>query len=354
MIISNKDLYLAPKDEIIDKEYEEINQEISKVLLNMNEEKEPNFNLNFIQKDNDEIKNKNENNSFFDNSIDSKETKYSINSSKTISHFPQSKYDSNVNSIYYQNVNFINQNDNIINKNNTFVNNCNFKFNFNQNNFFSPNTKYEKNNLFSYSKLIPKSHKRNLDNIENPKNIIHLDNILKLKDKRTTLIIRNIPNKYNLLLLIEELNINFSLKYDILYLPLDYINNSNLGFGFINFIDPIHIIYFYNEFFNKKWNFINSGKRCQIAYSKIQGRKEFIKYINKKLDISINSNFNYDVYNNFYIYNNNYFILNNPEKIKQEIEIPINYYSPFLNYYPYSSCHQKNEKVFVVDKYYNI
>ena len=218
MIISNKDLYLAPKDEIIDKEYEEINQEISKVLLNMNEEEEPNFNLNFIQKDNDEIKNKNENNSFFDNSIDSKETKYSINSSNTISHFPQSKYDSNVNSIYYQNINFINQNDNIINKNNIFVNNCNFKFNFNQNNFFSPNTKYEKNNLFSYSKFIPKNQKRNLDNIENPKNIIHLDNILKLKDKRTTLIIRNIPNKYNLLLLIEELNINFSLKYDILYL----------------------------------------------------------------------------------------------------------------------------------------
>ena len=345
MIISNKDLYLAPKDEIIDKEYEEINQEISKVLLNMNEEKEPNFNLNFIQKDNDEIKNKNENNSFFDNSIDSKETKYSINSSNTISHFPQSKYDSNVNSIYYQNINFINQNDNIINKNNIFVNNCNFKFNFNQNNFFSPNTKYEKNNLFSYSKFIPKNQKRNLDNIENPKNIIHLDNILKLKDKRTTLIIRNIPNKYTIKLLTKEINQHFYGKFDVIYLPLDYINKTNLGYGFINFIDPIHIIYFYDEFIGKKWNNFNSDKKCNLAYAKIQGKNEILKYIYKKNNTNIITSIGS---------NNHIFYLENCQIICNEIEIPFKYYISFINYYPYSVCHKKNEQVFVVDKYFEI
>jgi hypothetical protein len=73
--------------------------------------------------------------------------------------------------------------------------------------------------------------------------------------------IRNIPNKYSLINLNDEIKRAFKGKYDMLYLPLDYNNNNcNLGFAFINFIDPFHIIYFFDEFRGRKWNKFNSEK----------------------------------------------------------------------------------------------
>ena len=122
-------------------------------------------------------------------------------------------------------------------------------------------------------------------------NIINIDNIISNKDKRTTLIIRNIPNKYTIALLLTELNINFKNKFDVIYLPQDKINNTNLGYGFINFINPLHLILFYEKFMGKKWNFFNSQKRCFLAYSNNQGKSVLINYILKKLGIkSFNNN----------------------------------------------------------------
>jgi hypothetical protein len=158
--------------------------------------------------------------------------------------------------------------------------------------------------------------------------------------------IRHIPNRYNLNLLMNEINNKFSEKYDVLYLPLDITNNSNLGFGFINFKNPIHILYFFSEFNNKKWNHFNSGKRCQIVYAKTQGKKDLIKYIQRKNGINIFSNNNSCKYNCFYIQNDSL-------DLRGDIEIPINYYNVFKNYYPYSLCHKKDESTFIVDKYYN-
>ena len=34
--------------------------------------------------------------------------------------------------------------------------------------------------------------------------------------------IKNIPNKYNSISLLEEINVNFNGKYDFFYLPLDF------------------------------------------------------------------------------------------------------------------------------------
>ena len=111
--------------------------------------------------------------------------------------------------------------------------------------------------------------------------MINLDNILKGKDKRTTLIIRNIPIRYSISILIKELNNKFYRKFDVVYLPKDYTNDFNLGFGFINFIEPIHLVAFCYKYEGKKWNCFNSHKRCQLAYSKYQGKNDLIKYIYK-------------------------------------------------------------------------
>ena len=72
----------------------------------------------------------------------------------------------------------------------------------------------------------------NKENFDSPKNIIHIENIIRGKDKRTTLIIRNIPNRYTLTLLLKEIYANYYRKIGVVYLPQEYINNSNLGFGY--------------------------------------------------------------------------------------------------------------------------
>ena len=256
----------------------------------------------------------------------------------------------NLNNINFQNQPFVNNDANLINaKLNYIINNnplnnninvINYNNNINNNQIFLNNN----NNLFSFP-TISERGVPGLYNLDSPKNIINLDNILKSRDKRTTLIIRNIPNKYTISLLLDELNKNFEHKFDIVYLPQDYINNSNLGFGFINFTNFMHLILFYDEFSGKKWNCFNSKKRCQLAYSKYQGRNELIKYILTKLGISSLDNNNENIKKSFFI--------NNNKIITPKIEMPIKYYNNFISFYPYSLCHNKDDEVFVVDKYYN-
>ena len=267
----------------------------------------------------------------------------------------------NMNNNYYFNNNFLN-NMNIINCNNNLnLNNLNQNFNMminknnNEMNHIIPNLQNINNGINNNNQnqgfcSIPKGNSptpnSSKENVDSPKNIIHIDNILKSKDKRTTLIIRNIPNRYTISLLLEEINKNYSGKYDVIYLPQDYVNNSNLGFGFINFLDHMYLVMFYEEFVGKKWNCFNSNKRCQLAYSKYQGKNELIKYIHKKLGISSHYNNNENLKKSFYI--------NTDDKYSRpQIEIPIKYYNNFISYFPFSLYHKKDDKLFVVDKFYN-
>ena len=43
-----------------------------------------------------------------------------------------------------------------------------------------------------------------------------------LEDGRTTLMIKNIPNKYDQNLMLETLKINYKNKFDFFYLPIDF------------------------------------------------------------------------------------------------------------------------------------
>ena len=355
MIIGNHNLNYNSDTENKDNDFEEINQEISKALTDMKEE---NINKN------------NENNSSL-NLLDSEEINNSYNSdisnlSLSNKSSPHLNYKNNYfnlgyninNNMLNNSFNFYNSNKNLNNLSISFqldyLNNSftvpsyspNFMFLNNNNNINNNIKQYFENDFGKLNYNNNNNNNKNIECLDSPKNIIHLDNVLKLKDKRTTIMIRHIPNRYNLNLLMNEINKKFSEKYDVLYLPLDITNNSNLGFGFINFKNSIHILYFCSEFNNKKWNHFNSGKRCQIVYSKTQGKKELIKYIQRKNGINIFSNNNSCKYNCFYIQNDSL-------DLRGDIEIPINYYNVFKNYYPYSLCHKKDESTFIVDKYYN-
>mmetsp|Transcript_46646 Transcript_46646/g.101762 ORF Transcript_46646/g.101762 Transcript_46646/m.101762 type:complete len:492 (-) Transcript_46646:39-1514(-) len=54
-------------------------------------------------------------------------------------------------------------------------------------------------------------------------------------DTRTTVMLRNIPNKYSRDMLVDRLNEDMKGHFDFLYLPIDFKNKCNVGYGFINF-----------------------------------------------------------------------------------------------------------------------
>ena len=130
------------------------------------------------------------------------------------------------------------------------------------------------NFVFEAMDLSEPTQSKGKKHLDDAVNRINIENILKGKDKRTTLMIRHIPNKYNLYTFLEDINMDFKGTYDVFYLPIDYKNNCNLGFAFINFVDPMHILGFYNAFRGNKWRRFKSDKICELAYAKFQGKEE--------------------------------------------------------------------------------
>lgn len=61
------------------------------------------------------------------------------------------------------------------------------------------------------------------------------------EDARTTVMVKNIPNKYTQRNLLDLIDGNYAGKYDFFYLPIDFKNKCNLGYAFINFRNPTSI-----------------------------------------------------------------------------------------------------------------
>lgn len=107
---------------------------------------------------------------------------------------------------------------------------------------------------------------------------LSLDKIETGTDDRTTLMIRNIPNKYTQRNLLELIDVNHKGTYDFFYLPIDFKNKCNLGYAFINFKQPVHIPGFFKDFANKRWEKFNSEKVCVVSYARIQGQTGLINH----------------------------------------------------------------------------
>ena len=90
------------------------------------------------------------------------------------------------------------------------------------------------------------------------------------EDKRTTLMIKNIPNKYTQKMLLTTIDEKFRGTYDFFYLPIDFKNKCNVGYAFINMVRPEYIIPLIQKFDRKKWEKFNSEKVCNISYARIQ------------------------------------------------------------------------------------
>jgi len=89
-------------------------------------------------------------------------------------------------------------------------------------NAFSYNSDVTTNPSVMKSNSEKKKIKKSKDEVDQTLFIINLDNIIYGRDKRTTVMIKNIPNKYTTQSLLEEIDLNFKGKYDFFYLPMDF------------------------------------------------------------------------------------------------------------------------------------
>jgi len=95
-------------------------------------------------------------------------------------------------------------------------------------------------------------------------------------ETRTTIMVRNIPNKYNQQMLLDEVNVHHEGTYDFFYLPIDFKNRCNVGYCFINFLEPRHIAPFVASFNGQRWKSFNSEKICAVSFARIQGKQAMI------------------------------------------------------------------------------
>ncbi|XP_050204465.1 protein terminal ear1 homolog [Mercurialis annua] len=108
-------------------------------------------------------------------------------------------------------------------------------------------------------------------------------------DSRTTVMIKNIPNKYSQKLLLNMLD-NHCIHcneqiiaggggeedqplscYDFVYLPIDFNNKCNVGYGFVNMTSPEATLRLYKAFHHQHWEVFNSRKICEVTYARVQG-----------------------------------------------------------------------------------
>ncbi|KAF2969257.1 hypothetical protein GQX73_g4363 [Xylaria multiplex] len=106
----------------------------------------------------------------------------------------------------------------------------------------------------------------------NGHNHVDVNRIREGTDVRTTIMLRNIPNKVDQAMLKRIVDESSWGKYDFMYLRIDFANDCNVGYAFINFVDPLDIIDFVSARGNQRWNCFKSDKVAEISYATIQGK----------------------------------------------------------------------------------
>ena len=195
--------------------------------------------------------------------------------------------------LFFSNKNAFINSPNEINSNNNSIQNG-FKNNEYINNY-SDQSEQKSKTMYNHSPSSPYSISKNeadynyksnnyasFENHQDRNIIVDIKKIICLEDRRTTVMIKNIPNKFNKDLILSIIDQNFKGAYDLFILPTDINRYKNFGYSFINFTNSYYIPYFYYLFNGKRWSSTNSQKICEITYSKVQGRNNLLfHYANK-------------------------------------------------------------------------
>jgi len=94
----------------------------------------------------------------------------------------------------------------------------------------------------------------------------------------TTIMLRNIPQRYNRETLIEDMNARgFAGAYDFFYLPIDFSTTHSVGYAFINFISEAELARFKSVYQGMKLS-EDSPKVCEICDAKVQGKVKNVEF----------------------------------------------------------------------------
>ena len=108
---------------------------------------------------------------------------------------------------------------------------------------------------------------------------ISLEKIENGEDKRTSVMIKNLPSsitKEDFKTILGDVgNINY------VYLPFDKKKNKYLGFAFVNVVNYKTLIQIHKKLYGKKLDNYRMKKNIEICYSKVQGKNELIQMFSK-------------------------------------------------------------------------
>ena len=237
------------------------------------------------------------------NSMSSVNTLNNINSINNIGNMPQN---------YIKNI-----------LNNCFPNNCKTS-NKRKTKSKLGNHIFNKNSANPREENVKKQSLNNQNNQKkkekNPNNEINdqtLRNIKEGKELRTTVRIKNIPSRFTtedtVILLNNYLSVKESERtrpYDLIYLPPSKKPGANIGYAFVNFVDPRHIVNLVDKLQGVVLNEKRQKRKCTITFADFQGKDEFLK--NHKNETSSPTLFN-DTENSNKLLSINY-SLYNPDK----------------------------------------
>ncbi|XP_020694263.1 protein MEI2-like 6 [Dendrobium catenatum] len=117
---------------------------------------------------------------------------------------------------------------------------------------------------------------------------------------KTTVMLKNIPNKFSkqeILDLLDEHCRRENSKileegsaadsqlseFDFLYLPMDFLSGSNLGYAFVNFTSTVAASRLHREMHKKPWNVYGSRKVSEVTHAKIQGSEGLLKHFKSSI-----------------------------------------------------------------------
>ncbi|KAJ7446152.1 hypothetical protein B0H11DRAFT_387125 [Mycena galericulata] len=109
------------------------------------------------------------------------------------------------------------------------------------------------------------------------RNQLNLARIEDGQDTRTTVMIKNIPNKMSDKDLMAYIGSVCARKIDFLYLRMDFQNGCNVGYAFVNFINVQDLLRFAKAKLGEKWNMFSSEKVLQMSYANYQGKEALVE-----------------------------------------------------------------------------
>lgn len=142
------------------------------------------------------------------------------------------------------------------------------------NTFFFKKPNYTK--FFKYPTFYKDKYKSDafaIKSTEYDKQIIVPEEGEILRDTRTTVMIKNIPNRVTSKELKEILDRYVFGKYNFFYIRFDFDNHCNVGYAFINFALLVHVLDFYKKFQGYIWDrkLFKTTKIVELAYASFQG-----------------------------------------------------------------------------------